>query len=169
MPEIAKMFGFSTFYAYQLHGLQNLHTDVRAMLDPQLAKDRILPTTAAIEISKLDPDLQTDVANRVLNKVISLRTLRGEVMQVGDAHGSPVRTRSVALSHQWSALQNAARLSVENAGIFAGKLKDPGWQNLLAERGNDVDINVMLLNVEQTIKYAQEAKTILQASLKKRS
>jgi ParB family chromosome partitioning protein len=95
MPAIAEIFGFGAFWVGQMHGLQNLHPDVRAMLDPSLPKEKVLPTTAAIHISKLDKDFQVSLAERVLAKEISISRLRREVVKTGDEQGRPVRTREV--------------------------------------------------------------------------
>jgi ParB/RepB/Spo0J family partition protein len=93
MPEIAKIFGFSELWAYQIHGLQKLHPKVREMLDPNQSRKEILPTTAAIHISKLDPELQVGLAEKVLTREVSIGRLRREVVRVGESHGKPVRTR----------------------------------------------------------------------------
>src|SRR3989338_9213694 len=68
MEEIASLLGISPFWAYQIHGLQKLHPDVRDMLDPTLPKDKMLPVTAAIQISKVDIRLQRDLAEKVLSR-----------------------------------------------------------------------------------------------------
>ena len=93
MSAIAELFGFSEHWTYQMHGLQRLHADVRAMLDPNQPRHKILGVTAAIQISKLDAELQPDLARKVLSKEVSVRGLRAEVVRTGEDHGSPVRTR----------------------------------------------------------------------------
>lgn len=93
MKAIAEIFGFSEVWTHQMHGLQNLHDNVRALLDPNQPKEKILPVTAAVQISKLEPELQYDLAKKVLNKEISINRLRNAVVAAGEAHGKPVRTR----------------------------------------------------------------------------
>lgn len=91
MEEIASILGVSTVWAYQIHGLQKLTPKVRAMLDPVLPKDKRLPISAAVQIAVVAPNLQYDLAKRVLEKSLSLRQLRGEAVRVSRKAGAPIR------------------------------------------------------------------------------
>jgi ParB/RepB/Spo0J family partition protein len=112
---VAEIFGFTELWAGQMHGLQNLHPEVRAMLQPNQPKDKILPLTAAIHISKLDADLQLGLAVKVQAREISLARLRAAVVETGLAHGKPVRTREIEPRKALSSFENrcgeAARLA----------------------------------------------------------
>jgi ParB/RepB/Spo0J family partition protein len=114
MKAIAKMFGFTELWTYQMHGLQNLHQEVRDMLDQNLPKDKTLPVTAAIHISKLDPELQVELAEKVLTKEVSLARLRDRVVETGKTYGKPVRMRKVTPS---KAMESFLNRSVEAARL----------------------------------------------------
>ncbi len=160
IPEVAKLFGLSEHYTYQLLGLQNLHVDVRAMLDPRLAKDRILPTTAAIQISKLHPELQVRMADQVLNKTVSLKTLRNEVVRTGEVHGAPVRTRQVRPDKQWQSIMNTARSSADGLRSVRDRAKDPHTARMIAEQGH-IAMGALICQVDEYQKIAQETLRIL--------
>lgn len=106
MEEIAALLGMSVMWASQLHGLKNLTPALQFLLDPKVPKKMRLPVTAAIQISKAAPRLQDDLANRVLNKEVSLGRLRGEVIKVAQRTGSYVRVREVSPGHQWESFEN---------------------------------------------------------------
>lgn len=101
MKEIASLLGISEHWAYQMHGLKKLAPEVSAMLDPDLPRERQLPVSAAIQISKIEPRLQRGIADRVLSKDISLGRLRGEVVRVAQRAGSAIRTREVSPLKRW--------------------------------------------------------------------
>lgn len=122
MKAIAKMFGFTEVWTYQMHGLQNLHTEVRDMLDQNLPKDKILPVTAAIHISKLDRELQADLANKVLTKEVSLARLRDRVVETGVAHGKPVRIGKVTPSKAMESFLNRSVEAARLAGDLLAKV-----------------------------------------------
>lgn len=160
IPEVAKLFGLSEHYTYQLLGLQNLNPEVKAMLDPRLAKDRILPTTAAIQISKLHRDLQVRMADQVLNRTVSLKTLRSEVVRVGEVHGAPVRTREVRPDKQWESIINTARNSADGLRSVRDRARDPHTARMITERGG-IAIGALINQIEEHQRIAQETLRIL--------
>ena len=102
MEVIADMHGIKTFWAYQLQGLMGLHPVVQDYLDERIMKEKeCMPVTAAVHISKLDKELQPDLARRFMAGEITLRGLRAEVMRVGNEHGKPVRQHKIKPSHQF--------------------------------------------------------------------
>lgn len=95
MEEIAGVLGISTMWAYQIFGLKKLVPEVLTLLDPELPKKKQIPLTAAIHISKIDSTLQQGIADRVMNRDVSLGSLRTEVVKVAEKAGMPVRMREV--------------------------------------------------------------------------
>ncbi len=106
MYEIAKLFGISEMWAGQMHGLQNLHPRVRDMLNPDLPKDRKLPITAAVALSKADISIQFDLARKVLDKKIGLGILRGTVIKASMRAGKQIRLYHRKPSHRWTSIKN---------------------------------------------------------------
>ncbi len=116
MKEIAGLLGISEMWAYAMHGLKNLAPPVLAMLDPELPKDKLLPVTAAIQISKIEPKHQMGLAVQVLNKSISLTKLRSEVVKVAKREGSYVRVREVSPLKQWESFGNKLEVILRMTG-----------------------------------------------------
>lgn len=117
VEEIAEIFGVSVFWANEMHSLQNLHPRVRAMLDPALPKDKILPVTAAIKISKMEKILQPSLADRVLRKEIPLGQLRKETVRLSHKAGSYIRELKRGPSRRWesaSKLIGRAKVSISD-------------------------------------------------------
>jgi len=131
MAAIAEIFGFSEHWTYQMHGLQNLHPDVRQMLDPNQSKDRILPTTAAIHLSKLDAELQPALAQQVLNKEITVGRLRQAVITTGEVHGKPVRTREIEPRKVVSSFERRCGESSRLAGDMVSQVRELRTRRIL--------------------------------------
>jgi hypothetical protein len=106
MKEVAGLLGITESWAGQIHGLKNLVREVSDMLDPEQPKERKLPLTAAIQISKIEPRLQLGLAQRVLSKDITLVRLRGEVVKAATREGSHIRVRELSPLKQWESLGN---------------------------------------------------------------
>ncbi len=102
MTEIAKLLGFSVMWGYEMYGLKNLAPEVKLMLEPTRPKNQRLPSTAAVQISKIaDTRIQIDLANRVLAKSLPLGALRTAVVTAGKKAGIPVRLRVITPGEQW--------------------------------------------------------------------
>jgi ParB/RepB/Spo0J family partition protein len=93
LSEIAESIGYSSVHTANLYSLRRLVPMVRAMLEPDAQKGRKLPTQAAIEISRLPASHQYRLAERVLQREITLRTLRDEVVQISVKHDLPVQRK----------------------------------------------------------------------------
>ncbi|HVZ75831.1 MAG TPA: hypothetical protein VG934_00990 [Candidatus Paceibacterota bacterium] len=106
MQEIANLLGISRSWADQIHGLMSLKPEYQKLLDPDLPKAKQLPITAAIQISKIEPQLQDSLVARVLARDISLSRLRGEVVRVARSAGSAIRTREVEPRKLWTSFGN---------------------------------------------------------------
>lgn len=105
MKEIGDMIGYSEVYATNLYGLRRLVPDVRAMLEPDAPRNRRLPTTAAIEISRLPGRYQLELAQRVAQREVNLRALRGEIEQLSEKHDLPIQRRQADPHHRRQRLE----------------------------------------------------------------
>ncbi len=138
MEEIATVLGISCVWAYQIHGLKKLVPAVLALLDPTLPKKKQLPLTAAIQISKIDESLQAEIADRVVNRDISLASLRTEVVSIASAAGMPVRVREI---NPWKKLESASTKTVvlnRKAEDLKSLVSDPNLKRHLATRPTEV-------------------------------
>lgn len=125
MREIANLLGVSEGWAGQIHGLKKLKPDVRILLDPrQTPKQKQLPLSAAIQISKIAPEFQTNLAARVLSKDISLGQLRGEVIKTAKHAGIRIRLREVSAGHQWASFGNKLDVMRRFAGDIESLLRN---------------------------------------------
>jgi ParB family chromosome partitioning protein len=128
MQEVAALLGLSKFWAEQMHGLKKLSSKVQEMLDPELPKDKRLPLTAAIEISKIEPKLQAELAQRVLSKDVTISRLRGEVVRTAQENNSPIRLREVSVRNKWASvvrkLDEAERLTGDADAILQSRTVD---------------------------------------------
>ncbi len=137
MTEIANLLGINIQWAYQMHGLKKLVPEVLAMLSPELPKDKQLPVTAAIQISKIDGRLQLGLAQRVLNKDVSLAQLRAEVVKVGRRAGVPVRVQEVKPLHQWDSFNNKIYASSRALDDALALIIKGSFNSILATRPAD--------------------------------
>ncbi|OGI22131.1 MAG: hypothetical protein A2808_03865 [Candidatus Moranbacteria bacterium RIFCSPHIGHO2_01_FULL_55_24] len=150
MEEIASLLGISPFWAYQIHGLQKLHPDVRDMLDPTLPKDKMLPVTAAIQISKVDIRLQRDLAEKVLSRTISVRNLRQEAVSASKKAGLYIREREMTREprKQWELIKSSMQQLLRTSQDLQGLLKEGGIENALKGR-SQVEIWTILNGLEE--------------------
>ncbi len=123
MEEVANLLGISKFWADQMHGLRKLDPRVQKMLNPALPKGQVLPVTAAIQISKIEPKFQLALAQRVLSRDISLARLRGEVVKVAEKEGSRLRVRDVPADQQWNSLGKKVDVLSRTAGDVKAVLR----------------------------------------------
>lgn len=159
MVDIAQCLGISMVWAYQMHGLQNLHPSVRDMLSPHA--EQKLPVTAAHKISKLPRDKQLPLARKVITGEIRLSALRQEVLDTADREGAYVRQRTNAPSEDW-------RIAVKKAESMEGQARD-----LVARlRGMEASLPMTLLGkkdvavlteavLQKAIESLQKAKEII--------
>ena len=134
MEAIAEIFGFGINWTYHMHGLQNLNPEVRGMLDPNQHagnQKKLLSVVAAIHISKLDKELQTDVAQKVLDKEISLQRLRRTIIEVGEAHNKPVRTREIEPRKIVASLKNKCEVSSRIAEDMLAQINELRTRGIL--------------------------------------
>ncbi len=139
--EIAEIFGVSVFWANEMHSLQNLHPRVRAMLDPSLPKDKILPVTAAIKISKMEHRLQPALAERVLKKEVPLGQLRKETVRLSHSAGTYIRELKRGPSKRWDSAARQirrAKLAVLDAKVIIGE--DGMAEHLKTRKVSDINI-----------------------------
>jgi ParB/RepB/Spo0J family partition protein len=125
MEEIAIILGISTVWAYQIHGLTKLTPKVLELLDPSLPKKKQLPVTAAIQISKIEGRFQLQLAERVINRDVSLARLRTEVVKVAKDAGSPIRIREVDPRKKLESLLNKAQVLERTALDLKNMVADP--------------------------------------------
>lgn len=115
MKEIAALLGISEFWANQIHGLKKLEPNVSALLDPKLPKGEQIPVSAAIQISKIDPKLQAELATKVMSKDITLGRLRGEVVRLAKAEGVNIRLRELGPHKKWESFKNKTEVVTRTA------------------------------------------------------
>ncbi len=137
MEEVAGLMGISVPWAYSMHGLRNLASPVLAMLDPKLPKEKQLPVTAAIHISKIEVKHQVGLAAQVLNKSISLSQLRSEVVKVATREGSHMRVRELTPLKQWESFGNKLEVVLRTAGDSKGIMDKKDINLLLKNRPGD--------------------------------
>lgn len=135
MKEIAKLFGVSEMWTYQMAGLKKLHPSVREMLSPDRSKDDLLPLTAAIQISKLDSELQVGIAERVLRKEVSLARLRQTVIETGERAGAPVRTRQLEPRKLLASFGNRLAEMERHSSDLSAQYDEMAQRHLVPQRG----------------------------------
>lgn len=104
MEEISAVLGVSVGWCYQIHSLTRLDKSVSELLSPERPKSEQLPVNAAIQISKIHPSLQLNLAKQVIEKQIPLGGLRKAVIETAVTAGVEVRTREVDPSKQWQSI-----------------------------------------------------------------
>lgn len=121
---VASLLGISEGWARQIHGLRLLKPEHQRLLSPDLPKAKQLSVLAAVQIAKADPSLQDGLVERVLTREITLPRLRGEVVRVAKAAGTPVRTREVEPRKRWDSFKNKVDLILRTAGDAENIIKD---------------------------------------------
>lgn len=94
VPVVAKMYNITPFWAYELMGLQKLHPSIRKLLDPHLTQDKRLPITAAMQVSKLDQSVQSELVSHYLSGVTTLKGLRREALAIAERSGTYIRKQT---------------------------------------------------------------------------
>jgi ParB/RepB/Spo0J family partition protein len=116
LEKIAILLNVSEHWARQMHGLVKLVPEVQEMLHPARPKKEILPIVAAIHISKAEPRLQKNLAERVLRGEVSVSRLRGEVVQVSKREGAHIRLRVASPFSRWESFANKVRVIGRTTG-----------------------------------------------------
>ena len=156
MAQIAILLGISEFWVRQIYGLKNLHPDLAKLLDPKLPKKEQLPVSAAIQISKIEPDLQLGIARRVLTKEVTIGSLRGEVIKVAEQYDSPIRLREVGPKKKWESLGNKVRL-IERTVSDARLIVEGGMVNSHV-RNDSRQTEVLLKSIENSKRLLEDVE-----------
>jgi ParB/RepB/Spo0J family partition protein len=135
LREVAALLGLSEVYSGQLRGLRKLSAAVRGLMDPELPSRQRLPTTAAIEISKVpDAELQWQLAQRVIARDVSLGVLRTEVVRTARKANVAVRQKAVSPHHRWGSIRNKVGVVRRAAADMADALGSEGVRAHIARR-----------------------------------
>lgn len=156
MEEIAAVLGISTVWAYQMHGLKKLVPEVLDLLNPELPKKKQLPLTAAIQISKMDESLQAPLAQRVINRDVSLANLRTEVVRIASVAGMPVRVREIDPRKKLSSVLTKAGVLVRTSDDIKALVSTPDLKKHLASRPGEVRKLIALLREARDSVFACE-------------
>ncbi len=158
MEEIASALGISLHWAYQMHGLQNLHPEVRDMLDPNLGK-KVLGVSAAIQIAKVDLRLQLGLAKKILSRSLSLAGLRKEALRVSKEAGAHIRERQLEPNKRWLKIQANVRLLKEKIRDLESELSDPGLDVVLKDRRRNV--SSVLEDLHTIMEVSQNSRRLI--------
>lgn len=93
IPVVAKLYTMTEHWAYQLHGLQKLHPRFRNLIDPRLQKNKRLPITAAIQVSKLEQSVQVQLVDTFRAGGVTLKGLRKKAVDIAQQTGTYIRQR----------------------------------------------------------------------------
>lgn len=135
MGEIAPLIGVSEHWASQIHNLVKLVPPVQAMLDPDLPRQQQLPVTAAVEIGKMIPRLQEEMARRVVTRDVPVARVREAVVTVSSRAGAPVRTRTRLPLEEWKLVPGKVDRLKDHALDLRHVLKDPNVQRVMRGHG----------------------------------
>jgi ParB/RepB/Spo0J family partition protein len=136
LRQIASLIGMRETKAGQIYSLRNLHPDALKLLDASLPERERLPTSAAIQISKMEgaQHLHLELARRVLTREVSLANLRAEVVSVAKSAGVPVTTKKLDPRKRWAKVL----LNVQNLSGLTGRIEtllaDPDMRRFLESR-----------------------------------
>lgn len=158
IEEIAKILGMKSEWAYQMLSLRNLHEKVRAMLDPTLPKDKRIAVTAAIQISKMDPSVQYDLARRAVKREVSIPELRKEAVRVSKERGTYIRTRRDAPWARWQSIGRRTNQFRRMADDLRGELSTDDMLNIVPARYGGFSIDQVLDSVREASKALQECE-----------
>ncbi len=157
MEEIAAILGISVHWAYQLHGLKKLEPSVLALLDPELPRAKQLPVTAAIQISKIEGRFQAGLAQRVLNKDVSIGRLRTEVLKVAEKAGSSIRVREVDPRKKWESATKKSAHTMRALWDLKTLINNPEVGSYISSRPVDAKkIFKQLGDMQKTITACRE-------------
>jgi ParB/RepB/Spo0J family partition protein len=118
LSEIADVLGLSHIVeASNLYGLRRLIPEVRDLLDPNITKGYLLPKTAAIQISQAAPEDQMGLAEKMMNRELTVTGLREHVRTVAASRGRPLFARAISPDERRKSVQrrsDAIRRSVND-------------------------------------------------------
>jgi len=158
MEEIAVILGISVHWAYQLHGLTKLVPEVQALLNPTLPKKAQLPVTAAIQISKIEGKFQSQLAERVISRDVTLARLRNEVVKVAQKAGSPIRLREVDPRKKLQSFVNKVNVLERTAADLKNMAGDLDLKRSLKGRPHEVSSVAALLREARAAIFACEER-----------
>lgn len=158
ISEIARVLGITQPWAYGMLSLRFLHKDVRAMLDPTLPKERRLPLTAAIYISKMKPQLQPKLAQQVLQKDVSLGGLRREVVRVSERAGAPVRANKKQPNKRWKSIGLRVNQFQRIARDLKEDLAEPDFVTVLSAETGGFSVDTVLTVIKETRRLLEDCE-----------
>jgi ParB family chromosome partitioning protein len=161
MTEVPGILGISMFWAVQMYGLQKLIPVVKNMLDPTLPKGKLLPVTAAVQISKVDPSLQYELARKVLVKAISLRGLRGEAVRVSRHAGTKLRERVLPPGRRWDSIAALSNQVCRTTKDLNSMLDAGEYIRMVVSECPVSQIELICKSLNAAAKAAQEASAKL--------
>lgn len=162
MKEIASLLGISEMWAGQIHGLRNLDEEYQMMLKPGLPKERQLPLTAAIHISKIEPRLQGGLVARVLSKDVSLARLRSEVVKTAERAGSTVRTREVEPRKLWASFGNKIEVVLRTAQDAESLIGKPDISRFA--NANITESNALLRKISDARETLSQIESLIRSA-----
>ena len=119
MYEISRVLGLSHVNeASKLYGLRRLIPTVRDMLDPNLVKGHTLSKAAAVQISLRDPDDQLELAEKMMNRELTLTTLKDHVRRVDESRGKVIPERYMSPEHRRKGTESRIEKMARNAYDF---------------------------------------------------
>lgn len=165
MEEIANILGISQDWASKMHSLQRLVPEVRDMLDPELPKAQILPTTAAIQVAKAEGTLQLELARVFMERRMSLRELRKKVVDLSKATGAPLRTHTPTPRRLWRGIENQTAQAFRSVNDAKAILTGPKVREVIANRqtGKAGDV---IRRLRQLRSLAQDCINIIEEEMK---
>lgn len=168
MSEVSSLLGISVMWADQLYGLQKLHPKVRAMLDPALPKRQQLPVTAAIQISKADQLIQVGLALKTLEKKITIRGLRGEVVRASKRAGLHIRVRKVEPNKQWRSVRAVSEQVLRISKDLLGQFSEETSGELVLSRSRE-DVEKIATNLRSAAEHLLSSADLMEQRRKKKS
>lgn len=159
---IAKMFKISEIWAYKLHGLQKLHPRIRNLLDRHIPEKKRLQITVAIEVSKLDAVVQSQLVDAYQSKQVSLKGLRREALRIARESGTYIRRRDAdEPARRLKTVRNAVHGLTRIADDLRDLLKEDGMGPIVcnestALEGTLRDAEVTLAQCRGLIQTFQE-------------
>lgn len=160
MKEIADLLGKSEGWTQNMYSLRKLEPNVLALLDHQLPKEKRLPVTAAVEISRIEARLQMGLALRVLKKEIPLTRLRGEVVKTATRAGSPIKIRipEVTPLDQWNSITKKVAMLLQTVEDLGPLFEVKEMHAFLDYRADETRaLQTKLRKVREGVEKAEEA------------
>ena len=101
--------------ASKLYGLRRLVPEVRDMLDPNLVKGHPLSKVAAIQISQREPKDQLELAQKMMNKELTVTTLREHVRSMAESRGEVLPQRYVSPENRRQSVKKRIEAALRGA------------------------------------------------------